>query len=135
MIVPQGQPDLGGDSLAVLAPAFADSLPQRLQGLEARAAPGGADPHALRRAVVEDAEHRGVTLAGEGRRRVGFPHHVGLVGNQLALRAGDLRSGPGLSGLRAGSLDGLPPARRANLLARADLLEHEAGSRGAVYGR
>ena len=60
-------------------------LAQALAGLEPRAASRGAHPEALDRALVDDHEDRGVSLAGEAASRVDGPHLVGRLGRDRAV--------------------------------------------------
>src|SRR5262249_41961282 len=83
MIVPQGQP--GGALLAVGAEVGPDSLPQRLQRLDAGAAAGHVNAHTLRRKVVHGDEDGGGALHGPTGRRVSAPHGIGAVGDDRAV--------------------------------------------------
>src|SRR5262245_60763146 len=51
-----------GGARLVAAEDRRDALPQRLHGLEARPRAGGVNPDTLRRAVIDDHEHRGGAL-------------------------------------------------------------------------
>src|SRR5919205_505673 len=83
VIVSQSQPS--GDLFAVGPEVGADALPQRLQGIEARAATGRMDAHALRREVVHRDEDRGGAFVRPAGGRIGAPHRIGPVRNDGAV--------------------------------------------------
>src|SRR5581483_7300304 len=88
-----GSPTQGGtesELLPVGAEVGSDALPQRLPGLEARAATGRLDAHALRRVVVHGDADGGQALVGPAGGRGGAPHRIGAVrddGAGVRLRA------------------------------------------------
>src|SRR5690242_19617314 len=85
MVVPDGEACC--DALGEAAEMAANALPDRLQGLEAGGSERGMEADALGRAVVDGDEHRGLTLAGDGRGQVGTPHYVHRLGDEGAVVA------------------------------------------------
>ena len=84
VVVPQPQP--AGGAGADPAEAFADTLAEGLQGLEAGPALGGMQTDALGRAVVNGHEDTGRPLGdGHRGRHVGAPHHVRRLGGDRAV--------------------------------------------------
>ena len=80
------QPQPAGGAVADPAEAFADTLADGLQGLEAVAALGRMQTDALGRAVIDGHEHAGRPLAhGHRGRHVGAPHHVRRLGGDRAV--------------------------------------------------
>src|SRR4051794_7051436 len=65
--------------------AVEHAMVDRLQGREAGCPGGGVDADALGRAVVDGDEHGSLSLASPGRRQVGAPHRVHLVGDEGAV--------------------------------------------------
>src|SRR3954468_24486790 len=95
MVVADGQAP--GRALCERPEVAAHALADRLQRFEARRPGGSVDADAFGRAVVDDDEHGGLSLAGPGRGQVGAPHLVYPVGNDGAVvgawtpRRGDAR--------------------------------------------
>ena len=84
MVVTQPQPAVG--AVADPAEAFADTLADGLQGLDAGPALGGMQTDALGRAVVNGHEDKGRPLGdGHRGRHVGAPHHVRRLGGDRAV--------------------------------------------------
>src|SRR5918998_4726412 len=83
MVMPDGEAlsDVPGEATEVAPHA----LPDRLQRLEAVRVPGGMDADAVDRAVVDGDEHRRLTLAGDGRGRIGAPEGVHGLGDDGAV--------------------------------------------------
>ena len=99
VVVTQPQPT--GHAFADAPEAFADALPDRLQGLEAGPALGGMKTDALGRAVVNGHEDKGWPLGdGHRGRHVRPPHHVGrLRGDGPVVRLRPVRVPRALRGL------------------------------------
>jgi len=74
-----------GHVLGKGAEALAHGLPHRLERLEAIGTMAGMNADALRRAVIDGDEHRGLTLARHDRGQVGAPHRVNSVGGDAAI--------------------------------------------------
>ena len=80
------QPQPAGGTVADTAEAFADTLADGLQGLEAGSALGRMQTDALGRAVIDGHEHAGRSLApGHRGRHVGAPHDVRRLGGDRAV--------------------------------------------------
>ena len=68
------------------AKMFAHPLGDGLQGLEAVAAPGRVDAHALGRAVIHSDKDAGPSLRGShGGGHVGASHHIGRLGHNRSV--------------------------------------------------
>ena len=73
------------DALGEGAEAGADTLPDRLEGLEAGGSARGVDADALGRAMVDGDEDRGLPLGGQGRGQIAAPHRVDPLGSDRAV--------------------------------------------------
>src|SRR5215210_7292223 len=82
----------GGDALAVPVEVLADTLAERLEGLEAGALAGGMDADALGGELVDRDEDRRSTLGGPGGGGVDPPHRIRAVRDDRAVvRGGAVR--------------------------------------------